>query len=115
MMRPDYHADEVKIRARRARLIFSGQQIPCEDIYELPMISKMNYDSFNMLYKLIYGQSDPAIEQSGFSQQTMQIKVTDASSLQQFLFSVNFDGSYVFTEFPSIFFSFSIPPLIQQS
>ena len=59
------------------------------------MISKMNFDSFNMIYSFIYRENDPRLEQFDFSQQTMRIKIADASSLQKFQFSVYFDSSYV--------------------
>ena len=67
-------------------------QIPCEDIYELPMISRMNFDSFEMvyryIYKFMYNERDPSLEQPGFSHQTMQLKIGETSSFKNFNFHV---------------------------
>ena len=67
-------------------------QIPCDDIYELPMISRMNFDSFEMvyryIYKFMYKEKDPSLDQPGFSHHTMQLKIVKASSFKTFNFLV---------------------------
>lgn len=56
------------------------------------MISTMNFDAFEMvyryIYKFMYNEKDPFLGQPGFSHQTMQLKLVRASSFKIFNFFV---------------------------
>ena len=66
----------------------------------MPMISKMNFDSFNMIYKFMYKIDNSNNHRVGYSRETMRIRIADASSPKKFQFSVAFDQSYVLNYSP---------------